>query len=106
MSRLSLARFLAEVAAKAGTVASNEADPIGLILDRLATDPGSYEAQALKRACIAIISREGRMTEMELLSLGPHACSLLKAFAEGRYVGRYQPAELFAFEQKLRMISG
>jgi hypothetical protein len=102
MSRLSLARFLAEVAAKAGAALPKEDDPIGLILDRLATNPGSYEAQALKKACIAIVTREGRMTEMELLSLGADACSLLKAFAEWRYMSRYQPAEMFAFEQQLR----
>jgi hypothetical protein len=104
MSRLSLAHFLAEVAAKAGNAVRKEADPIGLILARLAVNPATYEAQALKRGCLAVITREGRMTEMELLSLDPDACALLRAFAEWRYMGRYPPAELFAFERKLRMV--
>jgi hypothetical protein len=103
--RLTLARFLAAVSAKAEGPAPAYADVTHIILDRVGENPSCHEAQALKKACIAIIAREGRMTEMELLSLGPDASTLLRAFEECCNAGRYSPAELFAFERQLRRIS-
>jgi hypothetical protein len=104
--RLTLDRFLAAAAAKAEKSTPTYADVTQPILERVGKDLASSEARTLKKACIAVIARAGRMTEMELLALGPDASALLRAFAECRNAGRYSLAELFAFERQLRRIGG
>jgi hypothetical protein len=103
--RLTLDRFLAAVAAKAECPAPAYADVTQVILERVGKDLASWEARTLKKACIAVISRSGRMTAMELSALGPDASALLRAFVQCRDAGHYSPVELFAFERQLRRIS-
>jgi hypothetical protein len=79
--RLTLDRFLAAVAAKAECPAPAYADVTQVILERIGKDLASWEARTLKKACIAVISGSGRMSEMELLALGPDARALLRALA-------------------------
>jgi hypothetical protein len=103
--RRTLDRFLAAVAAKAASPAAAYADVTEAILERVGTNLTSREARTLKKACIAVISRSGWMTEVELLALGPDASALLLAFRRSLHAGRYSPPELFAFERQLRRMS-
>ncbi|MPZ46990.1 MAG: hypothetical protein GEV05_27220 [Betaproteobacteria bacterium] len=77
-----------------------------IILERVGKDLASCEGRTLKKACIAVIARAGRMTEMELVALGPDASALLRAIVGRRAAGRYSLAELFAFERQLKRIGG
>ena len=77
-------------------------DPIGLILSRLAVNPHTAEARALRRAMLAVIATDQEMADADVWALGKDARGLLDAFAAYRLGGRYKQAELEVIAGRLR----
>jgi hypothetical protein len=97
-----LARFLAEIRVRDGTMIPEDLDPIGIILTRISMNPHSVESRALRKATLAVIATEGHMTEADLWALGKDALGLLDALAVERLTARYRPRDLEAIAGRLR----
>jgi len=98
---VNLARFLAELHRRVRRTIPDEIDPIGIILTRVGLHPHTPESKALVKGCLAVIDREGTMSETDLLSLSGDAVALLDRFAIERLANRYRDEDLATVAKKL-----
>ena len=96
-----LARFLAQVHVRNRTQIPVEIDPIGIILGRVGLRPNTAESRALTKATLALIGRDGELTESDLWALGQDSLGMLDAFATDLLSARYHEQDLATIKKRL-----
>ncbi len=98
---MKLAHFLKQAQLKGGTPIPPEHDPLLLIITRVGMNRYSAESQALARACLAVVAKEGDMAESDLWALDSDARGLLNAFAVRRMADGYEQVWLDTLARRL-----